>query len=110
MDYKDALELIKQKYIVEDIGDDTAEIITRQMLNDFNTCFLAITKDENGCHLTDYAKTCEIVFIDDEMLKNLAKKHNLIFDDYYIKTPFNSIDDLNRFMAFFDDVAKECED
>lgn len=110
MDYKKALEQIKEKYIVEDIGDDTCEIITRQMLNDFNTSFLALVKDENGCHLTDFAKTCEIVFIEDELLKSLAKKHNLVFDDYYIKTPFNSMEDLNRFMEFFDDVAKSCED
>lgn len=110
MNYNDALELIRQNYIVEDIGDDTAEIITRQMLNDFNTSFLALAKDENGCHLSDFAKTCEIVFIEDEKLKELAKKHNLIFDDYYIKTPFNSLDDLNRFIEFFDDVATECED
>lgn len=109
MDYSVAVDLIGQKFFIQDLGDDICEIITKQMLTDFSSSFLALVKDENGCHLCDFAKTCDIVYIEDSKLESLAKKHNLIFDDFYIKTPFNSMDDLKRFMEFFDEVAIENE-
>lgn len=105
MNLNEAINIIQEKFVVEKIDSNAYEIYTGKMFDEFNSFFLAIVEENDKCTLTDFAKTCELLDISEENLKDLATECGLIFDDYYIKKDFASIKDISSFLTFFDRIS-----
>lgn len=108
MKFEDALALISRKFEVQKLDGSACEIMLGKMFDEFNYCFLALRKNGEGCFLSDYAQTAEITDADEQTLAAAARECGLIFDDFYIKCDFASLDDIEKFSRFFDLVSRMC--
>lgn len=104
MNFNEAIKLINTKYETSPYTSDVIVIETNKLMDEFSTYFIALKQDGDSCFLTDYAKTCEVVDIEEDKLKQFAKNHSLTFNNFYIKCRFNSMQDLENFISFLDEI------
>ena len=106
MKYLEAKKIIEEKYELNQINAKSSEIAINKPLNSFNNAFISLIDNDDNCILSDMATTIESVQIDESKLKEIAKNCGLIFDDFYIKTEFNSMSDIDKFLKFFDRISQ----
>lgn len=106
MKYLEAKNLIEEKYELNQINEKSCEISINKLINPFNFAFVSLIDCGDSCILSDMATTVESVQIDEKELKEIAEKCGLVFDDFYIKTDFNSMSDIDKFLNFFDKISQ----
>ena len=99
MEYRQALEQVKQKYHIVEKACDMAEIIVNKNLDNFNMFYIAIADDDGDIVLNDLACTCEVIDLPEEKFVEICAKHNVVFDDWHISCKYENLDSLENYIS-----------
>ena len=104
MSFENALNEINKVYETTKIALEVAVIKIDKML-DKNNLYYVVLKDKNEkLILTDYAHTCEIINLGEDKFKEICKKYGIEFNNWNIEKTFNSIADLETYIACLDEI------
>ncbi len=107
MNLLDAVKIVNTKYSTYQRTTDLVEIEVHKVLNENSFYYIALLKVGDGVILTDLAESAEVLCdVSKERWEELCKKHNVCFNDWHIETPFNSMKDLENFIALLDEVSE----
>ena len=109
MDYKQALEQVKQKYNIVEKACDMAEIVVNKNLDSFNLFYIAIADDDGQVILNDLACTCEVIDLPEQKFIDICNKHNVTFDDWHLSCKYESIDSLENYISCIQNIVDEFE-
>lgn len=107
MEYKQALEQVKQKYNIVEKACDMAEIIVNKNLDNFNLFYIAIADDDGDTVLNDLACTCEVIDLAEEKFVEICSKRNITFDDWHISCKYENIDSLENYISCIQEIVDE---
>lgn len=102
MNYEEALKEIAKQYKVRRMYEKYAQIETHEFFDGYNFIFIGVREYEGKVLLTDNAEYAELVDYDtyyDEIVE-LAKKHDVIIDDYHIEKDYTNNDDVKAYFEF----------
>ena len=107
MDYKQALEQVKQKYNIIEKACDMAEIVVNKNLDSFNLFYIAIADDDGQVILNDLACTCEVIDLPEQKFVEICSKHNIMFDDWHITCNYQDLSSLENFIDCIQEIVDE---
>lgn len=106
MTFEEAIKLINTKYHTSQRATDLVEIKVNKLLDINHYYYIALYNMNNTLILTDIAESSDILYdISEDHWKELCVKHNIEFNDWHLECKFNSLKDLDNFIALLDEVA-----
>lgn len=106
MNFNQALTEIKKEYSTITQAPQIEMIAINKLLDPFNTYFVVLKERNGKAILSDLAKTCDIIELEEEEYVEICKKYNLNFSNWDINCEFTSNDTLRNFISFLDEIAK----
>ena len=98
MDFVKCYEQVKDKYTITSKSSDMFCIDTDAMISDYDYVFVAIKNVNNNAVICDYANNLQSISLDKEIIENICKKYDVIFDNYELIKIYNNIDDVKKYI------------
>lgn len=107
MNFKQAINEIKQKYEISLKANNFAEIITNNMFNAYNYYFIGILEKDSNLYLTDCGNTLKVLSLNPKDLNEIINKFNAKLNEEEIVLKYNNINDVKTFINLLDELTNQ---
>ena len=106
MTFEEAIKITEEEFELVARTERTRTVKTGLTYNGANGfCVMLYDKGDHTI-ITDSGETKEVFDeVTDEEWEALCRENGFEFNHWHIETPFNSIEDLHRFISFLDEVS-----
>ena len=98
MDFVKCLESVKKEYETYNENQLFFCVDYDAMITDTDYVFVAVKDFEGKAVICDYANNLQNFEVDVQVVKNICKNYNVIFDDYELKKIYNSNKDIENYV------------
>lgn len=107
MEWKDAINLVKQEYNTIMYAPNQEVIDLDQLLTFTNCYYITLFNDGGIVKITDMACTQEHIEHTEEEWNKICNKYGFAFNNWHIEKVFTGIDDVHNFIALLDEVKEK---
>ena len=107
MDFEQAIQNIQKEYNTWYNHKDSISIETNQMLTEYNFCFVSLINYHGRLILTDLTNNMEHITLDENEVKEICKKYNIVFNDYNLECEYTSNEDIKRYLQCLNEISEK---
>ena len=107
MNFKTAVSIIEKEYKFDWVNKGCIQIESTQLLDPYNCCMVALYDNNGVALLADFADNMQIITLSEEQVKEICKKHNIMFNDYHLECIFTGNDDIKRYLECLAEITEK---
>ena len=107
MDFEQAIQNIQKEYETKYAHKNAVMILSKQMLDEYNLCFVSLINYHGKLLLTDLTNNMEHITLDVEQVKQICEKYNITFNDYNLECEYTSNEDIKRYLECLNEITEK---